>query len=75
MIEIIKEGKYDKKIATCQFCGREFTFDKRDVLSRSDGKLPFTRIEKTLLYILCPCCNAEIREWSDYPTNHKQNEL
>ena len=61
MIEIIKEGKYKKKIATCQFCGCEFTFDKRDVQSRSDGEFPFTRIEKTLLYVLCPCCNAEIR--------------
>jgi hypothetical protein len=72
MIEIIKEGKYKKKIATCQFCGCEFTFDKRDVQSRSDGEFPFTRIEKTLLYVLCPYCNAEIREWSDYQETEKQ---
>lgn len=73
MIEIIKEGKYEKKIATCKFCGCEFTFDKRDVQSRSDGKFPFTRIEKTLLYVVCPCCHAEIREWNDYPTNKENN--
>lgn len=54
MIEIIKEGKYEKKIATCQFCGCEFTFDKRDVQSRSDGEFPFTRIEKNIAICFVP---------------------
>ena len=49
MIKIIKEGT--RKIAKCQNCGCEFSYEKEDVLID-----PFTRENN----VNCPQCGKEI---------------
>ena len=51
MIKIIKEGT--RKIAKCQNCGCEFSYEREDVL-----RDPVCRIE---YHVNCPQCNNAIK--------------
>lgn len=53
MIEIIKRGT--KEIADCKTCGCQFTYEKEDVVNKSDGTYKGFKE-----YVICPQCYKEV---------------